>query len=74
MSVMEIMDQTGDTKLTWEADDEKSVAAAQEAFDAARSRGMVATTISERGEPGEVVTRFPVDAERVILRPAMQGG
>lgn len=71
---LSIMDGTGDSKIVWDADKEDEVAIARTAFEEARARGMVAFSLSERGDKDEVIAEFDPQAERIILAPPLRGG
>ena len=74
MSTLEIMDRTGDTKLIWSADQQAEVDAAKTTFDSLKAKGYVAYSVGTDGSTGEVIKSFDPNAERIIMRPAMQGG
>jgi len=72
--VLEAMDATGDTKSYWDRNNPAEVAAAQASFDALKKKGYVAYRLSSDGTTGEQMREFDPTAERVLMRPALQGG
>ncbi len=73
MGELATMDRSGDTKLTWSANAPVEVEAARQTFDTLRKKGYAAYRM--RGDTqGEQLLTFDVNAERIILVPAMQGG
>jgi hypothetical protein len=75
MSMLHIMDRTGDTKLSWSQNNAAEVAVAKAAFDeAVGKRRMMAFSVDEGGKQGERIREFDPTAERIILAPALAGG
>jgi len=72
--VLEAMDATGDTKSYWDRNNPGEVAAAQASFDVLKKKGYVAYRLSSDGTTGEQMREFDPTAERVLMRPALQGG
>ena len=74
--LLSIMDATGDTRIMWDPRNKDDLAAAKDAFDSARKRGMTVYLVDpESGESnGEVVTEFPKKAGKLIAVRQMQGG
>jgi hypothetical protein len=72
---MHDLNEKGDTKIVWSADNPDEVAIAKTAFDAARKKGMLAYKAEGRkGERGSQIREFDPDAERIILVKPLQGG
>jgi hypothetical protein len=72
---MAVLDHTGDTKITWDADSKDEVDAARATFDKLKKKGYLAYRVVGRDETkGEVIREFDPDAERIILSPPMVGG
>lgn len=75
MSVMEVMDPTGDTKIIWDAANEDEVENARRTFDDLKKKGFIAYSVKgKNGKKGEIIREFDPDAERLIMAPPMQGG
>jgi hypothetical protein len=71
---MAVMDETGDTKLIWEEDNQAEVDAAKEMFNSLKKKGYLAYSVDRKGEKGEVMTKFDPSAEKIIMSPPLQGG
>lgn len=70
MGKLRVMDHTGDHEVTWDPEDEASVAGAEEAFRDAQSQGHAAFVI-----PGNRLTKeFDKNAEQIVTRPPFSGG
>ncbi len=74
MPVLEVMDDTGDTKTNWDKGNADEVAAARAQFASLKDKGYVAYSVDKDGESDSVIKEFDPDAERLIMRPAMVGG
>ena len=79
--VMEVMDPTGHTTVTWNPDDQTSVADAQREFDRLRRNGYSAFRLDvthENGcvteQKGELINRFDPQAGKVMMVPQLEGG
>jgi hypothetical protein len=76
MGIMRIVDQTGDSTLTWSRDDERSVVAAAEMFTrlAAEKRIAFARAVGAPANEAELVRHFDPEAEEIIwVRPVVGG-
>lgn len=73
---LHVMDQTGDTRTTWDPANEAEVEAVRKLFKRLKKRGYLAYTVDPSGSKGEVVQgdELPVEAAAVIMSPQMQGG
>jgi len=71
---MAILDETGDTKLVWDCDNEDEVANAERTFKDLKKKGYVAFKVDKKGEAGSVIEKFDPNAEKLILAPQMAGG
>lgn len=79
--VMNILDRTGHTSITWDADDKVSVQDAKDKFEEMIGKGYRAfaietteddgITIEEKGRP---ITAFDPKAGKVMMIPHLQGG
>ena len=70
-SVMAIINETGDTKVIWDRENEVETDAARKQFDLFRSKGYMAYKVEGKdGRKGEVITKFDASAERIIFAPA----
>jgi len=71
---LEVLDSTGHTKTTWDAENEYEVSGARSLFDALTSKGFKAFRVKKDGSEGEPMKRFDPEAERMILVPPIAGG
>lgn len=71
---MAVLNETGDVKTVWDADNEAEVQAARKTFDELRAKGFAAYKVNRSGEKGEVIRKFDPEAEAIILAPPMVGG
>lgn len=74
MGIMEIMDRTGHTSLTWNKDVPLEVGIARTAFDKAVKEGYQAFNVDEDDERGSRMSTFDPAAEKVMLVPQLRGG
>ena len=74
MGTIKIMDGTGDTRLTWDADNDDEVTAARKTFKELTGKGYAAFSMKKNGEPSVKVTEFDPWSEKIILVPPIQGG
>lgn len=73
-SVLEAMDASGDTKITWDSANADEVAAARETFIELRRKNFHAFAVKKNGDAGMRITAFDPDAERIIMVPQLAGG
>lgn len=74
-NVMEIIDNTGDTKVLWDKNNETEVAVARAAFDAAKAKGSSIFQVKgKKGEQGQRMTTFDPSVERMVVVPQLVGG
>jgi hypothetical protein len=79
--VMNVMDSSGHTTVTWNPENADSVRDAKREFDALRRQGYQAfrmNVVSENGvvveEKGERIDRFDETAGKVMMVPQLRGG
>lgn len=72
--VMCVMDETGDTKITWDEENEHEVANARRMFDDLLSKGFLAYSVKTDATKGKQVTKFDPTLEKLILSPQFKGG
>lgn len=78
--VMNVLDATGHTTVTWDPTDENSVRDAQREFQSLRERGFSAfrmNTVGENAvveERGERIDTFDPQAGKVMMIPQRVGG
>ena len=71
---MAVMDETGDTKLIWNEDNDVEVEAARTMFNSLKKKGYVGYSVDKKGETGTLLTEFDPAAEKIIMAPQMKGG
>jgi hypothetical protein len=75
MSVLSVLDRTGDTTLKWDPKIETEVEVAKEKFDSlVLHKGYAAYELKENDKPGEMLREFNPKAERIFLTPRAVGG
>ena len=74
MGTMRVIDQTGDTKIIWDADQKAEVEAARDTFNKLRKKNYNAYAVKKDGEKGSIITEFDPAAEKIIMAPPMAGG
>lgn len=73
--VLVILDRDGDTRITWDPDNEDDVENAREVFNRlVTEKKYQAFSVVEGGEKGELVREFDPEAEKLIMSPALVGG
>ena len=73
--VMEIPDETGDTKIMWSKDNAEEVEVARKTFDDMKKKKFKAFHVKgKNGEPAEEMHNFDPDAERIIFIKQQAGG
>jgi hypothetical protein len=70
--VVRILDQNGDTKLTYDPADAGAVHEIEERFAALMERNFVAFDVTM--QPGRIITRFDPSATEIIVSPRFAGG
>ncbi len=75
MSVMSVLDHTGDTKHIWDKNRPDEVSAIRAIFDKlTKEKKYLAYSVTDSGDKGAVVREFDPSAERLILAPQLVGG
>lgn len=69
-----VMNESGDTRLSWDEDNEVEVAAARKMFDDLKAKGYVGYAMDKKGEKGEVIRSFDPSLEKIVMAPQMRGG
>lgn len=74
---LHVMDATGDTRTTWDPENEDEVKAVKKLFKRLKGLGFLAYSVDPSdGSKGEVIqgNKLPEDATAIIMSPQMQGG
>lgn len=72
--VLVVLDQTGDTRHTWDRNNADEVGVMRDLFNRLVKKGYVAWSVTSKGDKDRKVTEFDPAAEKVIFAPALQGG
>lgn len=71
---MQIMDRTGHTSITWDADKPIEVSVAQATFDKLTREGYQAFEVESGDRQGRRMTTFDPKAEKIMMVPHLVGG
>ena len=71
---MLVLDDTGDTKLVWDADNQEEIDAAKAMWTRLKGKGFIAFSVNSKGDRGKVLDEFDPNAEKIIMTPQMKGG
>lgn len=74
MNEMAILDPTGHTRTTWDADKPDEVANAKRTFEELTGKRYKAFRVNKDGSEGSPMTTFDPHAEKMILVPPVVGG
>ena len=75
MGEMRVLDQTGDTKVIWDPDNDDEVEAAESQFDILLEKGFNIFKVGKDHEKtGGKLKKFPKTAGKLIAVPALVGG
>jgi hypothetical protein len=73
-STLNVLDDTGDTRMQWDRSNPAEVAKAEARFNDLKAKGFLAYKVNKKGDMGEVLSAFDPSAERIILHSQMIGG
>ena len=74
MSVMNVLDRTGDTRIEWNPAVPAEVSMAKKAFDEAKKKQYLTYKLDANGNQGELIREFDPRAERIVATPQTVGG
>jgi metallophosphoesterase superfamily enzyme len=72
--VIVVLDSSGDTKHIWDRSSTVEVEEARGLFDRMQAKGMVAWSVTRKGDKDQRITEFDPQAEKIIFSPALVGG
>jgi hypothetical protein len=72
--VLVILDQSGDTRHTWNRNNADEVREMRDLFDRMIKKGYQAWSVTRKGDKDQRITEFDPQAEKVIFAPALVGG
>lgn len=73
-SVMKILNETGDERITWTKENGKQAIKAKEQFEKLLGKGYKAFSVDSKGNKKTQITEFDVDAEEIIMIPPTAKG
>ena len=73
-ATMHVLDATGDTKIMWNPRDKDETKNAKETFKRLADKGFQAFLVNAEGAPGERISEFDKNAEKIIFVPRLAGG
>lgn len=74
MSVMNVLDRSGDTRIEWNPAVPEEVSMAKKAFDEAKKKKYLTYRLRADGTQGELIREFDPRAERIVATPQTVGG
>ena len=74
MNIHIIMDETGDTRHLFDAQDPKALAGAERRFRELTGRGFRAVALGKDGAHGRLMRDFDPTAEQTLFIPQLHGG
>lgn len=72
--IMEVMDSSGDTKITWDPTNEHETECAEAHFNSLVKKGYRAFAVNAQGEKSRLVTEFDPNLRAIIMVPRIVGG
>lgn len=73
-NMLSIANGEGDNRIMWDPRDRDEVKVAKEAFQKAKAKGMLAYSVTDDGEKGEVIREFDPSLSKIIMTKQLQGG
>jgi hypothetical protein len=74
MGELAILDNTGDTKVIWDVENQDEIDAAKAQFDLLIKKGFTAYSVKKDGEKNRKITSFDPNSGKIILVPTIVGG
>jgi hypothetical protein len=71
---LNILDDTGHSRMQWSESDPAQVAAARARFDELKAKRYLAYKVDANGGQAEVIDKFDPSVERIIMQQQMVGG
>jgi len=71
---LHIVDDSGDTRITWDPSKPFEVEQAKNSFDAHKTKGYLSYTVQGDGTKGEVIREFDSQQRAIIMTPQHVGG
>lgn len=74
MGALQVIDETGDTKLMWTIGNQDEMEAAKELFKKLKKKKYIAYSVDEDGDKKEIIHEFDPNLGRIIMIPPIVGG
>lgn len=74
MGEIRCLNETGDTKMTWDPNVRDEVDVAKDQFEKLKKKGYQAYSVKKGGEKNQAIDKFDPDAGMIIMVPKIQGG
>ena len=74
MGEMRCLNETGDTKMVWDPENEDEVEAAKDQFNKLRKKGFTAYSVKKGGDKNKAIDKFDADSGMIIMVPQIVGG
>lgn len=75
MGEMMVLSQSGDDKISWDPNDDKSTDFAEKQFNEYRKKGYKAFRLDDKNKKtGFMITEFPPHAAKLLFIPKIVGG
>jgi hypothetical protein len=72
--VLVILDNSGDTRHTWDRNNPEEVEVIRDLFDRMIKKGLHAWSVTRKGDKDRRIREFDPSAEKIIFAPALVGG
>jgi hypothetical protein len=73
-NLLSIPDSTGDTRIMWDPRDKLETKIAEDAYNTAKDKKMLAYTVGQDGSKDEVITKFDKKLGKIIMARQPGGG
>lgn len=74
MSELSVVDNTGDTKYTWDIDNQDEVDVVAETFRRLKRKNYLAYSVKNNGKKNEIIREFNPELGKIIMIPPVVGG
>ncbi len=74
VGTMKVMDQTGHTEISWNAEVNAEIEVARAAFEELTKKGYQAFSVGENGKQDQRLRTFDPEAEKILMIPQLRGG
>jgi hypothetical protein len=74
MSILIVMDRSGDTRHEFDPNDPRALASADRQFRELTGKGFRAVALNRNGQPGRLTTVFDPAVDQILFIPQLRGG